>query len=154
MPQDGLTGKSVWSLATGGSIAHLLALDYALRPVLAALGARSHIDPVYATDTPLEAAGADLVYVAHQPPAPQAEALVVFKGSAIKTVADLKGKRIAMNKGSNVHHLLVKALEKAIVQAIIDEQQKIADAFFALKLIPKPLRISDELPQALRTAAK
>ena len=63
-----------------------------------------------------QAAGADLVYVAHQPPAPQAEALVVPKGSAIKTVADLKGKRIALNKGSNVHYLLVKALEKAGLQ--------------------------------------
>ena len=34
------------------------------------------------------------------------------KDSAIKTVADLKGKRIAFNKGSNVHYFLVKLLEK------------------------------------------
>lgn len=54
LPQDGLTGKTVWSLATGGSIAHLLALDYSLLPVLAALGARSHNDSVYATDAQLE----------------------------------------------------------------------------------------------------
>jgi sulfonate transport system substrate-binding protein len=225
-----------------------------------------------------QAAGADLVYVAHQPPAPQAEALVVPKDSPIRSVADLKGKRVALNKGSNVHYLLVKALEKAglaytdvqtiflppadaraafergavdawaiwdpflaaaekqlgarvltdgrgvvanhqfylaargyaeknplIVQALVDElarldrwaeghpkevaallapqigldaattelaagrfaygiqpinlaiaaeQQKIADAFFALKLIPKPLRIRDALPQPLRTAAQ
>jgi sulfonate transport system substrate-binding protein len=60
-----------------------------------------------------QAAGANLVYVANEPPAPSGEAIVVPKGSALKTVADLKGKKIALNKGSNVHYLLVKALEKA-----------------------------------------
>ncbi|MFJ6796869.1 NADPH-dependent FMN reductase [Streptomyces sp. NPDC091268] len=40
LPQDGLTGKTVLPLATGGSLAHVLTIDYALRPVLAALGAR------------------------------------------------------------------------------------------------------------------
>ena len=35
------------------------------------------------------------------------------KDSPLKTVADLKGKKVALNKGSNVHYLLVKALEKA-----------------------------------------
>jgi sulfonate transport system substrate-binding protein len=60
-----------------------------------------------------QAAGADLVYVANQPPAPAAEAILVPKGSTLKTVADLKGKRVALNKGSNVHYLLVKALQKA-----------------------------------------
>ena len=60
-----------------------------------------------------QAAGADLVYVANQPPAPKAEAILVPKGSPLKTVADLKGKKVVLNKGSNVHFLLVKALEKA-----------------------------------------
>jgi FMN reductase len=50
LPQDGLRGKAVLPLATGGSIAHLLALDYALKPVLSALGARDILDPVFATD--------------------------------------------------------------------------------------------------------
>lgn len=67
--------------------------------------------PVFA-----QAAGADIVYLANQPPAPAAEAIVVPKGSAITSVAQLKGKRIALNKGSNVHYLLVKALEKAGLQ--------------------------------------
>jgi SsuE family FMN reductase len=40
-PQFGLRGKSVLPLATGGSIAHAPALDYALRPVLTSLGAGS-----------------------------------------------------------------------------------------------------------------
>lgn len=60
-----------------------------------------------------QAAGADLVYLANQPPAPVAEAILVAKGSPIKTVAELKGKKVALNKGSNVHYLLVRALEQA-----------------------------------------
>jgi FMN reductase len=50
LPPDALRGKTVLPLATGGSIAHLLAIDYALKPVLSALGARDILDPVYATD--------------------------------------------------------------------------------------------------------
>src|ERR1700690_2954029 len=38
LPQFGLKGKIVLPLATGGTIAHVLALDYALRPVLSSLG--------------------------------------------------------------------------------------------------------------------
>ncbi len=38
--------------------------------------------------------------------------MVVPKDSPLKSVADLKGRRIALNKGSNVHYLLVKLLEK------------------------------------------
>ena len=60
-----------------------------------------------------QAAGAPFLYVAHEPPAPRGEAILVPRDSPIKTVADLKGKKIALNKGSNVHYLLVKALEKA-----------------------------------------
>jgi sulfonate transport system substrate-binding protein len=60
-----------------------------------------------------QAAGAPFVYVAHEPPAPRGEAILVPKDSSLKTVADLKGKKVALNKGSNVHYLLVRALEKA-----------------------------------------
>jgi len=63
-----------------------------------------------------QGAGAPLVYVAHEPPAPRGEAILVPKDSPIKTVADLKGKKVALNKGSNVHYLLVKILEKAGVK--------------------------------------
>ncbi|HVV95295.1 MAG TPA: sulfonate ABC transporter substrate-binding protein [Hyphomicrobiales bacterium] len=62
-----------------------------------------------------QAAGAPLRYVAYDPPAPEGEAILVPKDSPLKTVADLKGKTIALNKGSNVHYLLVKALEEAHV---------------------------------------
>jgi sulfonate transport system substrate-binding protein len=225
-----------------------------------------------------QAAGADMVYVAHQPPAPSAEAIVVQAASPLKTLADLKGRKVALNKGSNVHYLLLKALDKAglkysdiqpvylppadaraafergsvdawviwdpflaaaekqlgvrvladgrglvanhqfylasrayadrqpqVIQAIVDElarldrwaegrpreiaailapqigldvdvaeraaarfaygiqpitpavaaeQQKIADAFYALKLIPKAIRVADALPGTLKTAGR
>jgi len=59
-------------------------------------------------------AGRDaLVYVAVEPAAPAGEAILVPKGSPIQTLADLKGKKLALNKGSNVHFLLVQALAKA-----------------------------------------
>lgn len=60
-----------------------------------------------------QAAGANLVYVGNEPPSPGSEAIVVPKDSKLRGVADLKGKKVALNKGSNVHYLLVKALEKA-----------------------------------------
>ena len=39
LPQYALAGKTVLPLATGGTTAHVLAIDYALRPVLTAMGA-------------------------------------------------------------------------------------------------------------------
>jgi FMN reductase len=54
LPPDALRGKTVLPLATGGTAAHLLALDYALKPVLSALGARHVLDAVFATDAQLQ----------------------------------------------------------------------------------------------------
>jgi sulfonate transport system substrate-binding protein len=67
--------------------------------------------PVFA-----QAAGAPIRYVAYEPPAQKGEAIVVQKDSPLKSVADLKGKKVAVAKGSNAHYLLVKALEKAGVK--------------------------------------
>jgi FMN reductase len=50
LPQDGLKGKLVLPLATGGSQSHMLALDYALRPVLSSLSAKHVLPSIYATD--------------------------------------------------------------------------------------------------------
>jgi sulfonate transport system substrate-binding protein len=84
-------------------------------PLLEALNVGS-IDFGIAGETPpifAQAAGAPLVYLAYDPPAPQGEAILVPKDSQLKSVADLKGKKVALNKGSNVHYLLVRALEQA-----------------------------------------
>lgn len=71
-------------------------------------GVTGETPPVFA-----QAAGADLLYVASEPPAPTSEAILVPKESPVQSVADLKGKKVALNKGSNVHYLLVRALEDA-----------------------------------------
>jgi sulfonate transport system substrate-binding protein len=71
-------------------------------------GAAGETPPIFA-----QAADAPFLYVGHEPPAPRGEAILVLKDSPIKTVADLNGRKVALNKGSNVHYLLVRALEKA-----------------------------------------
>ena len=60
-----------------------------------------------------QAANAKITYVGYKPASPKAEAIIVPENSNIKSIADLKGKKVALNKGSNVHYLLVKALENA-----------------------------------------
>jgi sulfonate transport system substrate-binding protein len=71
-------------------------------------GTTGEAPPIFA-----QAAGAPLVYVGYEPAAPKGEAILVPHDSRLKTVADLKGKTVALNKGSNVHYLLVKVLEQA-----------------------------------------
>ncbi len=71
-------------------------------------GTTGEAPPIFA-----QAAGADLLYVGHEPPAPAGEAILVPAESPIRSVVDLKGRKVALNKGSNVHYLLVKALESA-----------------------------------------
>ena len=56
------------------------------------------------------AAGAKLVYVAQEAPSPTAQAIIVKKDSPIKTIADLKGKKIAFAKAAGAHYLLISAL--------------------------------------------
>jgi sulfonate transport system substrate-binding protein len=74
-------------------------------------GIAGEAPPIFA-----QAAGANMVYVGYEPPASAGEAVLVPKESPIKTVAELKGKKVALNKGSNVHFLLVKLLERAGVK--------------------------------------
>ncbi|MFK7693325.1 NADPH-dependent FMN reductase [Paenibacillus sp. HJGM_3] len=50
LPQKGLTGKVVLPLAVGGTMSHLLAIDYALKPVLSSLGAHNILQGVYVLD--------------------------------------------------------------------------------------------------------
>ncbi|KVV51792.1 ABC transporter substrate-binding protein [Burkholderia territorii] len=72
------------------------------------VGTVGETPPIFA-----QAAGVDFVYLGNEPPAPHGEAIVVLPDSPIRTVAQLRGKKVAFNKGSNVHYLLVKALEHA-----------------------------------------
>ena len=84
-------------------------------PLLEALNAGA-IDFGHAGETPpifAQAAGIPFVYAAYEPPAPAGEAILIAADSPIRTLADLRGKKIAFNKGSNVHYLLVRALDSA-----------------------------------------
>lgn len=69
-------------------------------------GEAGEAPPIFA-----QAASPNLIYVANQPAAPKAEALLVRQDSSIHSVKDLKGKRVVLNKGSNVHYLLLKLLQ-------------------------------------------
>ncbi|ENT6811961.1 sulfonate ABC transporter substrate-binding protein [Enterobacter kobei] len=72
------------------------------------LGSTGDIPPIFA-----QAAGADLVYVGVEPPKPKAEVILVPENSEIKSVADLKGHKVAFQKGSSSHNLLLRALQEA-----------------------------------------
>ena len=71
-------------------------------------GRTGEAPPVFA-----QAADAPLVYVGNGPSSPKGEAIIVQKDSPVQDVAELKGEKIALNKGSNVHYLLVQALDEA-----------------------------------------
>lgn len=64
--------------------------------------------PVFA-----QAAGAQITYVAQEAPSPSAQAIVVQSDSAIRQVADLKGRKVGVSKAAGGHYLLIAALEKA-----------------------------------------
>ena len=86
-------------------------------PLLEAMNAGS-IDFGQVGDTPpifAQAANAKIVYVAGQP-ITNGQGILVKPESAIRTLADLKGKRIGFTKGSSAHNVVVMALEKADLQ--------------------------------------
>ncbi|WP_316167223.1 MULTISPECIES: aliphatic sulfonate ABC transporter substrate-binding protein [unclassified Bradyrhizobium] len=64
--------------------------------------------PVFA-----QAAGARLAYVAEEAASPSAQAILVATASPTKTLAELKGRKIAVTKGAGSHYLLLAALAKA-----------------------------------------
>ena len=82
-------------------------------PLLEALGAGA-LDFGSTGDVPAifaQAAGANMVLVAAGIGG-VSSAILVHKGSPIRTLADLKGKTIAYKRGSSAHNFVVKALER------------------------------------------
>ena len=71
------------------------------------IGSTGDIPPLFA-----QAAGADLLYIGAEPPKPQAEVILVAKDSPLHGVADLKGRKVALQKGSSAHNLLLRALAR------------------------------------------
>jgi len=70
-------------------------------------GAVGDSPPVFA-----QAAGAAIVYAAGQP-VTNGQGILVPQGSAIRSIADLRGKRVGFTKGSSAHNIVVQTLEKA-----------------------------------------
>ncbi len=68
-------------------------------------GTTGEAPPIFA-----QAAGSPLLYVGFEPPTPRGEAILVPNTSKIHALAELRGRKVALNKGSNVHYLLVQAL--------------------------------------------
>lgn len=75
------------------------------------IGATGDSPPVFA-----QAAGKDLFYVGAEPPKPDSSAILVKPEAPLKTLADLKGRRIALQKGSSAHFLTVQAVKRAGLQ--------------------------------------
>ena len=72
------------------------------------IGAVGDAPPVFA-----QAAQANLVYFATRPDSGNSSAILLPPGSELRTLADLRGKRIAFGRGSSAHSLTLAALEKA-----------------------------------------
>jgi sulfonate transport system substrate-binding protein len=84
-------------------------------PMLEALSANA-VNFAFTGETPpvfAQAAGTPVVYIANSVPHPHSEAILIPAASQLKSVADLKGKKVAVAKGSSAHYLLVAAVEKA-----------------------------------------
>lgn len=90
--------------------------EFVTGPVLLEALNAGAIDFGHAADTPsvfAQAAGVKAVYLAAEQPYPQGIAILVPQDSPLKSVADLKGRKVAVGRGWNVQYLLVRALEDA-----------------------------------------
>jgi sulfonate transport system substrate-binding protein len=86
--------------------------------ILEALAVDS-LDFGFTGDTPpvfAQAAGKDIWYAGLEPPKPTSSAILVPADSLIRTLADLKGKRVGFQKGSSAHFLVVRGVEKGGLQ--------------------------------------
>src|SRR4051812_39317378 len=90
-----------WSLFESGP-----ALTEALKAGAIDIGQVGEAPPIFAA-----AGGTDFRIIGTSQPIPQGEAVLVHDSDGYRTFADLKGRKIALNKGSNVNWLLVKLLE-------------------------------------------
>jgi FMN reductase len=86
LPQHACAGKLVLPIAIGGSPAHMLAIDYALRPVITALGGQHTLQGVYLLDSQIHGSGAELQL---------AEEAGQRIGSALHYLADEVGRTVS-----------------------------------------------------------
>jgi sulfonate transport system substrate-binding protein len=91
-------------------------LEFQTGPQLLDAMRDGNVDLGYVGETPpvlAQAAHVPFVYVAVDPPSPRSEALLVPGDSPIHELAQLRGKKIALHRGSNVHYFVLRALESA-----------------------------------------
>ncbi len=105
--EDALPGTQVqWVEFLGGP-----PLIEALNAGSLDIGNIGDIPPIFA-----QAAGIELQYFAVEPNEGKSEAVLVPKASSVQSVAELKGKRVALLKGSSAHNLFLKSLLRAGLQ--------------------------------------
>ena len=92
---------AAWSLFESGP-----ALTEALKAGAIDIGQTGEAPPIFAL-----AGRTEFKIIATSQPVPKGEAVLVKEDKGFKTFKDLKGKKVALNKGSNVNWLLVKLLE-------------------------------------------
>ena len=84
-------------------------------PILEALNAGA-LDVAHSGDAPLifaQASGVPFVYFGVSAPSPASSGIVVPRSSPLKTLAELKGKKVAFAKGSSSHYLVARALQSS-----------------------------------------
>jgi sulfonate transport system substrate-binding protein len=110
--QDGALERALAPLGTGLSW-HEFTSGL---PIMEALNAgQIDVSADVADTVPIfaQAAAARITYIAQEAPSPEAQAILVPADSPAKTVADLKGRRVAVTKGAGSHYLLLAALAEA-----------------------------------------
>lgn len=75
------------------------------------IGMTGDTPPIFA-----QAAGSNLVYIGAEPAKPDNSAVLVRQDSPLKSLTDLKGKKIALQRGSSAHYLSVRAVQQAGLQ--------------------------------------
>ncbi|GAA3035148.1 aliphatic sulfonate ABC transporter substrate-binding protein [Streptosporangium longisporum] len=97
----GLAENATWSLFESGP-----ALTEAFKAGAIDIGQTGEAPPIFAA-----AGGTKFKIIATSEPVPKGEAVLVKEDRGFTSFKDLKGKKVALNKGSNVNWLLVKLLE-------------------------------------------
>ncbi|HTQ84410.1 MAG TPA: NADPH-dependent FMN reductase [Pseudolabrys sp.] len=87
LPQFALAGKAVLPIATGGSLGHLLALDYGLRPVLQSMGARHIVQSLFVPESEMRIVD-DKLQIGEQTDVMLREAIHHFKLAVEATTED------------------------------------------------------------------
>lgn len=94
-------------------------VDFPAGPQLLEALAAGSLDFGLTGDSPpvfAQAAGKDLVYVGVEPPKPLSTGILVKPNSPLRTLADLKGRRIGLQKGSSSQYVLLRAVDQAGLQ--------------------------------------